>query len=232
MVTGPIVNAIYPRMVKLVTQGDMDGLATLYHQSAQLVTVLTAPVALLLSFFPNGVIFLWSGDSVLSTNAAPILSVLALGTFLNGLMHVPYQLQLAHGWTSLAIKTNVVAVMFIIPAIFWAVPLYGAAGAAWVWVILNTGYVLISMQFMHRRLITKEKLSWYLRDIFAPTVGATGVVLLAQQLQPDSYQNRWHWFVFLLITGCLALVASTVMAKGTRLHLLIIVRGLFEGRRV
>ena len=228
MVTGPIDNAIYPRMVKLATQGDVDGLAAIYHQSAQLITVLTAPAALLLVFFADGVVFMWSGNSALAANTGPILSVLALGTFLNGLMHIPYQLQLAHGWTRLAIKTNVVAVTVLIPAILWVVPYYGAVGAAWVWVALNSGYVLIHIQFMHQRLIPNEKSRWYFGDVLIPAVGAASVVLLAQQFQPASHQNRLAWLAFLIITGCLALVASTAMAKRTRLLLLAAVRNAFH----
>ena len=59
-------------------------------------------------------------------------SLLALGNLLNGLMHLPYYAQLAHGWTGLSIRINIVAVLIIVPAILWATPIYDAEGAAWV----------------------------------------------------------------------------------------------------
>ena len=222
MVIGPITTAIYPRMVELATREDQAALVSVYHQGAQLVTTLTAPAVMLLSFFAGGVVFMWSGDANLAVNTAPILLPLVLGTFLNGLMWMPYQCQLAHGWTSLAIKTNVVAVIVLIPAIFWVVPHYGAVGAAWIWVALNAGYVLIAIQFMHRMLIPDEKWCWYFADVLLPVVGALGVMLLAQRFQPASYQDRWHWFAFLLITGSLALVASIALANRIRPSLLAI----------
>lgn len=222
MLVGPITAAIYPRMVELSTQDNQTALVSVYHQGAQLITILIAPAMMLLSFFAGGVMFMWSGDVDLAQNTAPILSALALGTFLNALMGMPYQCQLAHGWTSLTLKINIVAVVVLIPAIFWIVPRYGALGAAWMWVTLNAGYVLIAIQFMHRRLIPKEKWRWYVDDLLLPIGGAIGVMLLAQQLQPASYQDRWHWFAFLLITGALALVASTVLATRIRTRLLTI----------
>lgn len=224
MVISPITQAIYPRMVELCTRDDQTALISVYHQGAQLVTLLTAPAAMLLCFFAGGIIFMWSGDASLAENTALILSPLALGTFLHGLMWVPYHYQLAHGWTGLAIKTNIIAVAVLIPAIFWVVPHYGAVGAAWIWVALNAGYVLISIQFMHRRLIPDEKWRWYFADGLLPIGGAVGVTLLAQKLKPASYQDRWHWLTFLLITGSLALAVSSILSDRIRPRLLSILR--------
>jgi O-antigen/teichoic acid export membrane protein len=220
IVIGPITQAIYPRMVELSTRDDQAALVSVYHQGAQLVTILTAPAVMLLSFFGGGVVFMWSGDAGLAENTAPILLPLVLGTFLNSLMWVPYQCQLAHGWTSLAIKTNVVAAVVLIPAIFLVVPHYGAVGAAWIWVALNVGYVLIVIQVMHHRLVPDEKWRWYLADVLLPLFGAFGISLLAQLLQPKSLQDRWHWLAFLLIVGGLALGTATLLADRIRPRLL------------
>lgn len=226
MVISPLTQAVYPRMVELSTRDDHADLISIYHQSAQLVALLTAPAAMLFSFFAGGIVFLWSGDSNLAEKTAPILAALALGTFLHGLMWVPYYCQLAHGWTSLAIKSNIVAVLVFIPAIFWVAPHYGAVGAAWTWAILNAGYILVTLHFMHQRLLINEKWRWYFADGLWPTGGAACVMLLARQLQPATYQDRWHWFVFLLAAGCLALTTSAMLAN--RIRPLLI---LFVGRQ-
>ena len=230
MVVGPVTAAIYPRMVELSTQDSQSAFIAIYHQGAQLITILIAPAAMLLGFFPSGIMFMWSGNVELAENTAPILSALALGTFLNALMWLPYQCQLAHGWTSLTLKINLAAVAALIPAIFWVVPRYGALGAAWIWVALNAGYVFIDIQFMHRKLLPNEKWRWYFADLLLPIGGAIGVMLLARQLQPASYQDRWHWFVFLLIAGGLALAVSTVLADRIRPWLLSILSRTFHWR--
>lgn len=228
LVVGPITSAIYPRMVELSTKDNESTLIAVYHQGAQIVSTLIAPVAMLLCFFAGGVIFMWSGNTHLAENTAPILSALALGTFLNVLMWTPYQCQLAHGWTSLALMTNFVAVIILIPTIFYVVPRFGALGAAWLWVALNLGYVLIAIQVMHRRLIRKEKWRWYVNDLIQPVVGALAVIVIARQLQPKDYQDRWDWFAFLSITGSLALTASAVLADRIRPQLLTIVSRVFK----
>ncbi|MEJ7745205.1 MAG: oligosaccharide flippase family protein [Luteimonas sp.] len=216
MIISPITQSIFPRMVELSTRDEEPALVSIYHQGAQLVTVLTAPAVMLLSFFGGGLLFAWSGNIELARQTAPILMALALGTFLNGLMWMPHQCQLAHGWTSLSLKTNLVAVVLLIPAILWIVPRYGALGAAWIWVALNAGYVLIALQFMHARLLVREKSRWYLQDVLLPSGGAAAVMLLARLLQPAAYQNRWHWFAFLALTAIAAILASAALANRLR----------------
>lgn len=223
MIIVPISQAIYPHMVELSMLEDRAELAALYHKGAQFVTVLTAPAVILLSMFAGGVVFMWSGNSDLATHTAPILSVLVVGTFLHTLMYMPYQLQLAHGWTSLAIHINMIAVVVFVPAVFWVVPRYGAVGAAWMWVALNGSYVLFSIQFMHRKLIPTEKRRWYFSDVLLPLSGALGVMLLAHPLQPPGYHSRLQWLVFLLISGSLALVAASALATRVRASFLGIV---------
>jgi O-antigen/teichoic acid export membrane protein len=56
--------------------------------------------------------------------------------------------------------------------VLWATPRYGAAGAAWAWVALNIGYMTIGMHFMHRRLLSAEKVTWYVKDLLSPIAAA------------------------------------------------------------
>jgi O-antigen/teichoic acid export membrane protein len=217
----PISQAIYPRLIELHTLGDEKGLISTYHESAQLITVLTTPVALLLFFFSGGIIFMWSGDAELAEKTAPILTALALGSFLNGLMHIPYHLQLAHGWTSLTFKVNVIAVILLLPAIFWIVPRYGSIGAAWVWVTLNAGYVIFSINFMHRRILPEEKRRWYIDDILLPVGGTVIYSVMVSQLQPAGYHDRFDWFFFIIIIGITSFFLAALLAKHIRIMLRI-----------
>lgn len=224
MVISPITQSIFPRMVELSTQHEETVLISTYHQGAQLVTVLTAPAVMLLCFFAGGAIYAWSGDASLALHTAPILAPLALGTFLNGLMWMPHQCQLAHGWTSLALKTNLVAVLFLVPAIIWVVPRHGAEGAAWIWVTLNAGYVLIAQQFMHAKLLRREKWTWYGKDVLLPLCGAALVMLIASRFQPTAFQHRALWIAFLACAGALAMLGSLALANPLRQRALSLIQ--------
>lgn len=227
LIVGPISTAIYPKLVELSTKENKSLLVSVYHQGSQLITILTTPVVILLCFFSQGVVFMWSGSIILANNTSPILSVLAVGTFLNALMHMPYQCQLAHGWTSLTLKANFITVIILIPIIIFIVPKYGSVGAAWIWVALNASYVLLLIQFMHHRLIPQEKWRWYISDVIIPVGGATLVALIAMQFQPSSYQNRLKWFAFLMITGSFSLVVSILLADQIRVSIRNIFKSTF-----
>lgn len=184
VITGPIGTAYLPRFTALITRSDALGLRVAYHQSAQLVTVLMGPAAVMLMMFGERLLRLWTNDSSLTMHLAPFVPVLALGAFLNCLMTTPYLMQLAHGWTRLIIQINLVAVVFLVPAIVVLVPLYGAVSAAWCGVILNAGYLIFNVQLMHQRLLRTERMSWYVNDIGLPFAAAAGMATVWWMLLP------------------------------------------------
>ena len=201
LVVPPICQAIYPKMVEYVAQEKVQELTNLYHQGAQLISILIAPVAMMLVFFGRDILYLWSGNAKLALETAPILLPLVLGSFLNSLLWMPYQLQLAHGWTNFMLKINSIAVALLIPAILVITPRYGALGAAWVWALLNIGYVTIGMHYMYKRLLTEEKWSWYWQDIIKQLAVSVFIVAAAKVVINEFSQNdlvRAVLYVFIL----------------------------------
>jgi len=182
---GPINQAWFPRLSQLYARNYHAGLIRSYHQGAQLVSVIVGSAACVMMAFAETLLKLWMQDDALAHQVAPLLSLLMLGNLLNGLMWIPYSTQLAHGWTGLGVRTNIVAVIIIVPAILWATPRYGAEGAAWAWVSLNAGYVLIGIHFMHRRILCTEKWRWYREDVVQPLLGATLGAISVWCLNPN-----------------------------------------------
>ena len=177
----PIATAVSPRLTELVAKSEQQALINTYHLASQWLAAVLIPVALVMAAFAEPLLLVWTGNVKLAQQAAPLLALLALGTMCNGFMYVPYITQLAHGWTGFAVRVNIVAVCFIVPAILWAVPRFGAVGAAWAWLALNAGYVLIGMHFMHRKLLPDEKWRWYRDAVFKPLVIGLITVLALRQ---------------------------------------------------
>lgn len=168
----PISNVAFPRFTALIAAGDEKKLVEQYHKFAQLLTIAVIPAALILCFFSEEIILLWTHDIPTSKAVAPILSVLVIGTALSCLMNVPYTAQIASGWLKLTIVGNSIAVAMIIPALLILVPQHGAIAAAWVWLVVNAGIVLFSVPAMHSRILKQEKWKWYGADVFWPLVTA------------------------------------------------------------
>lgn len=220
MLTGPITQAWFPRLSELHAANNQPELIVKFHQGAQLVSVFMGSAAMIMIFFAEPILQLWTRDAELAQRSAHLLSILALGTLLNGLMWIPYQTQLAHGWTSLAARTNIVSVMIIVPAILWATPRYGAEGAAWVWVSLNTGYVLIAIHFMYRRILPREKWRWYGQDLLQPLLAASVVAAASAWAMPSALTIPAQ-LLWLLLASSLTLSAAALAAPSVRTTLLV-----------
>jgi O-antigen/teichoic acid export membrane protein len=211
MLSTPIGAAFYPSFTQLITLRDVAALRHAYHQAAQLCAVVMGSAAIVLIIFADTVLRLWTGDSTLTQNAAPILRVLAFGTLLSGFIGIPYQMQLAYGWTKLIVKMNFVAVALLVPMLFLVVPRYGGIGAAWVWVALNAGYLLFGIHFMHVRLLPSEKWRWYGRDVIAPASAAAVAALACRYCMPNPASTITELLV-LLFTSIFVVIAAALVS--------------------
>jgi O-antigen/teichoic acid export membrane protein len=168
LIAYPISQAAFPRLTELATSGNEELLIRTYHTVCQWISVLAIPPAMILAFFSAPVLCLWTQQSDLAQSAAPMLIPLAIGNLLNTFMIVPCVLQVAHGRAGLVARLNLVAVVVMVPIIFLLVPQYGAAAAAWIWVALNMGYVLLAIPLMHRDVIPSARARWYTDDVLKP----------------------------------------------------------------
>jgi O-antigen/teichoic acid export membrane protein len=213
----PVFTAYYPRLTELVSKNDQKGLVQTYHQGCQFMAVVILPSALTLAFFSKEVLSLWVRDPEVIAHASLLVSLLVIGNTLHGLMHLPYALQLAHGWT------NLVAVIFLAPAIYFATTAWGAAGAASMWIVLNVGYLLIVIQLMHFRLLKHEKWTWYRNDVgklLAITLMVTGIGRLIMR---DGLEDILKFVILIIVFGTATL--SAVMGAAS-------LRNMFKIRQV
>lgn len=211
----PMFNAIYPRMSRLVASDDRLTLVALYHLASQCLAVLAAAIACVLGLYARDILWLWTGDAALAAKVAVPMAMLVAGTALNGLMNVPYALQLAHGRTGLPLASNVLALVFGIPFCILAVQQWGMAGAAMLWLAINLAYVLVVVPLIHRRLLRGELRHWYMRDVLPPVLAALAVVALAKWLHP-SLTRDVAGVAWLAGIGLVALASAAMASPGTR----------------
>jgi O-antigen/teichoic acid export membrane protein len=180
----PVFAAVFPRLSQRVAAGDPAAEAGEYHRASQLLSVLLFPVATVLACSSHALLLAWTGKPEVADHAWLPSTMLVVGACLNGVMHIPFALMLAHGWTRLPLVTNIVAVVVLVPLLVWACDRFGAPGAASMWCVLNAGYVLIQIPLMHARLVPGEMMRWYVRDLAMPLAGAAAGALVAAVLIP------------------------------------------------
>jgi O-antigen/teichoic acid export membrane protein len=208
----PVFSATYPRLTNLVALGATEEIAGLYHKSAQLVSVLVLPAALVVALFSKEILLLWTQSPVTTGHTHLLLSILVMGTAINGLMNIPYALQLAFGWIRLSVLGNVVSVLLLAPLMIVLTKWYGAVGAASIWVILNVGYMFICIPIMHRRLLPAEKWRWYFEDVGRPLFAAVVVAVIGRCI----IKSDWPPLLLLVSLGMVSggtLLASACAAN-------------------
>jgi O-antigen/teichoic acid export membrane protein len=220
-IIAPVFSAIYPSFTQLVSISDQDGLKRLYHKSCQVMSVLVLPIAVVIPLFSYEIILLWTHWTQNPAAAAAaekcylLASILICGTAINGLMTLPYALQLAFGWTKLSFFKTLIAVILLVPLIIYMTLRYGAIGAASVWLVLNMGMFFFEIPIMHRRLLRTEKWRWYLQDVGLPLmtcifVAGPGRIFIRGPM------SQYMMLLYLIIISALTLGITAITTPVTR----------------
>ncbi len=182
-IISPVFGAVYPRMSRLVVEQRAQEMRSLYHLSTQLVALATLSIAAVVCSQPAHILLLWTGSEH-SPGTAACLALLIAGSAFNGILSIPYALQLAHGWTRLAIGLNILALAVAIPAYTISTANFGIAGAAATWLVLNVALTLFGVRMMHTRLLPGELIPWWRRSLGPPMAAAMCVGALLAILSP------------------------------------------------
>lgn len=220
LVVNPIFALIFPRLSSLVAAGDQRSMRRVYESGLQLMACLLIPVLLIMVTFTHFLLVTWTGDEKAADSATQIVRLLAIGTALNGLMHMPYALQLAHGWTALALRLTVVQVCIFLPLLSILVSRFGAAGAALSWALLNAASLPVSLYFSHSRYLPELSWPWLMRSLGAPFAAAAAVVFFGALVwgQRNTTSGMWPLAMVLAI-GCVAVLAASLCAPIIRAEL-------------
>lgn len=204
MLANPVSVAFFPRLTTLVSGNRQEELKVLYHNACKLMAALVFPFCFVLIFFMQDILRIWTRDASTTSHTYLLAQVLLVGSMLNALMILPYNLLIANGRTRFTIVQNTIASIILIPLLFWLAGKYGAIGAAWVWLIVNAGYVVISQPLMHLKLLPTELFRWYWNDTILPMLPSLAVALAIklalQQFLPSVQLN-------LFMIGCIFIAA-------------------------
>lgn len=219
LIIGSIQTTYFPQFSQLVAQDRIDELRGLYHRSCQVMSFFLVPSVTILAFFSYEILFVWTRKPEIAANTYLLLSLVAIGTGLNGLMNLPYYMQLAFGITKIGFWQNVIAIIFLIPFMVYATLTYGAVGGALSWVILNFSYTVFGMLVMHRMILKGELKKWYVTDVGLPVLTAVainGIAYIVLTRETSIATSSLQAVVFVSLTFFVTLAASMVTIPAIR----------------
>ena len=212
----PIFDAVYPKFTNLSTLGTQTALVKLYHKSCQAMSVIILPTALVIAFFSYEILLLWTHNPTTANQTYLFVSIMIIGTAINGLMNIPYALQLANGWPGLTLKINIISLIIFVPYIILITKYFGALGAATTWPLLNAFQMILNIHNMHRRLLPSEKSKWVLTDVGLPLFTSLIIVGFGKLLIGDHQTARPFLLLSLFSVSTISLFVTAIITPEVR----------------
>ncbi len=221
-VSGGVLTTYYPQFSKQVALEDRENphehqvLSHIYHNACQVLSVIIIPMALMAAFFSWELLYVWTQNVEIANYTYLSMSLLTLASLLNGLIVLPYAMQLAHGWTKLSVYQNAVGLLVMVPLMIVGVFYFGGVGAALTGVVVNLGLIAISISFMHKKILVEERRKWIIHDVLYPMGASLAVILMARFLIPLQSMNIVLKLFVLLLVFALSVMAAIFAAPLVR----------------
>ncbi len=209
LLSGPVGQALMPRLSRLEAEHQHDKLVHVYRTGTQLVAILAGSASITVACMSRPLLLAWTGDEELTDFAAPVLTLYAIGNGFLAVSAFPYYMQFAKGNLRLHLIGNMVFVVMLVPSIVWAARGYGAIGAGWVWLGMNALSFFAWLPFVHSKFAPGLNKYWYTKDTTFLILPAaiTGVCLSTQV--PDGL-SRFMFFV-VTVGVALAVISSSIV---------------------
>jgi hypothetical protein len=176
---------------------------------------LVMPIAIVISLHSYELLMLWTRNADIAGEAAPIASILVLGTAMNGIMNLPFAIQLASGWMRMALSLVVALIVIIVPLSIVLTAQLGGIGCAIAWFMLNALYLLAGSHATHRQLPAELVQMWFFRNVL-PGVLAASVVVVAFRLIYSGRAGAVQEVMMICIVTALAVLAACFAGAESR----------------
>ncbi|MFC3607420.1 polysaccharide biosynthesis protein [Stutzerimonas tarimensis] len=219
----PLVQTLLPRLTMLTAEGRITDMKRLYLNASRFVCSFLFPLAAVIAFHAEDLIFAWTGDAQAAAWSAPILFWYALGSAILAVSGFQFYLQYAHGQLRLHLWFSLVSTAISVPLVLFAAFEYGAYGAALSWFLLRLVTYLIWPAFIHRRFAPGIHGPWVLDQVRISLVTLVGLLLGEPLFMAITAEDRFHILAGLAASGllCLTLVALSSRPLYLKLYLLI-----------
>ena len=229
--TNPLVQTLLPRMTMLVAEGRIAEMERLYLNATRFVCSVLFPMAAVIAWHGQALIFAWTGDAAAAQWSERMLFWYVPGSALMAVGAFQFYLQYAYGQLRLHIWYSVVSTAVSVPIVIYTALAHGAYGAALAWFFLRLATFVIWPPVVHRSFAPGLQGVWA-RDMLRITAATViGVALGEPLFLLIVSDNRFDILMALAVSGfiCLALVAATSKSLRLKLHLLITKRASKNG---
>ena len=229
--TNPLVQTLLPRMTMLVAEGRIADMERLYLNASRFVCSVLFPLAAVIAWHGQTLIFAWTGDQAAAQWSERMLFWYVPGSALMAVGAFQFYLQYAYGQLRLHIWYSVISTAISMPIVVYAALMHGAYGAALAWFFLRLATFLIWPPVVHRRFTPRLHGIWIGEMLRISAMTALGLALGEPLFVALVSDNRFDILLALATSGAVCLLLVLVSSKSLllKLHLLIIKRASKNG---
>lgn len=222
----PISSSVMPRMTYLFAKDKFGELILIYRNATQLTSIVCGSAAITLAVVAEPLLIAWTGDSSLAERTAPIVALYAIGNMFLSVSAYVYYLQYAKGKLYYHLLGNFGLFLFLVPLVFFATKMFGAIGAAYVWVLINTIYLFFWVTYVHYKLESNLHKVWIYNDFFKIVFPASLLGVFIYQLNFHSLDRLLNLY-FSIFVGIVVLICCLLSSEKVRLLVVKIIRNKY-----
>ncbi len=215
--SGPITQALLPRITALWAQGKIPTLIELYRNATQLTAVVMLPLAGIIAVFSNIVLYSWTGNENLTAWGTPVLFWYGIGCGISSMSAFQYVVQYAAGQLKWHVWFNTFFAIIIIPITFIAAYYDGARGTAIAWCVLQALAFVIWPAVIHHKFLPGVHRTWLVKDILPIALTVIIVVLVLHQIPLNvKVLSREGCAMLLSLFGAITVTAAVCASSTCR----------------
>jgi O-antigen/teichoic acid export membrane protein len=203
----PISNALMPRLSKLHSQKLEGQLLYTYKLVTFLINTMLITVSVTIALFSKEILFLWTGKEDLADELRLVSSLLVLGSMLQAMQIMPFNLSISYGYTKATLATAVLFAVLSIVSLNFFIPHYGLIGASYSWLIINLILTIPYITLTHKALLPGYG-RHFLVTAIVPFLIASIILTTARYLMPEP---GWTIVIFLAAFNGITFILSALV---------------------
>jgi O-antigen/teichoic acid export membrane protein len=208
----PISVALLPKFTALYSVNNIKAASELFLKFNLFVSILIFSVMSSMIFFSKELIWVWTGNMQLASQAQFFLPVLATSIAMISLTILPFDIAMANGYTKLNNLLGLSSLFITLPGYWFATKSFGSIGAAYVFCFVQVINMLIYIYFINRKFIKVENVRiLYVQQMLFPLLISLSVIFLLSMIPNCVNNNRVFTFIWIGFSTLFAISISIII---------------------
>lgn len=198
----PVYISLFPHFTAFLHERKTDELQKEFHKYTKILSVTLLPIFCMLCYFTPELLWVWTKNQSIIDHTTKLVRIMLIGTVLDAYMVVPNALLLSASKTKFILITHTIALVIMVPLVYFLSIHFGATGGAISVAIILGSYFVFEAPFVFKFFLPGHYTKWLWNDIFKIALPLIVLVTILRLILPNQWiLNRTLSFAILCIIG-------------------------------